>query len=84
MLQEVGYPIDDVAGEVERIQKRSFDLAARHADATGDNAAVREYQGLPEADPVPTVPLIPGKPDPGEPASAAQSPRRALGGQAAA
>lgn len=35
---------------------------ARLADATGDNNAVREYLGLPEADPVPTVPLIPTQP----------------------
>ncbi|MFF3566074.1 hypothetical protein ACFYXS_39225 [Streptomyces sp. NPDC002574] len=47
LLQEAGYPIDDVAGEVERIQKRAFDQAARLADATGDNAAVRAYLGLP-------------------------------------
>ncbi|MDX2849330.1 hypothetical protein PV342_12845 [Streptomyces sp. PA03-3a] len=57
MLQEAGYPIEDVTKEIERIQKRAFDQAARLADATGDNAAVREYLGLPEADPVPTVPL---------------------------
>lgn len=37
--------------------------AARLADATGDNAVVREYLGLPEADPgVPPVPLIHGQP----------------------
>jgi hypothetical protein len=67
MLQEAGYPIDEVAGEIERIQKRAFDQAARLADATGDNAAVRDYLGLPEADLVPTVPLIPAQP--GQPAS---------------
>ncbi|MFB7323426.1 hypothetical protein [Streptomyces sp. NPDC056190] len=59
MLQEAGYPIDDVTKEIERIQQRAFDQAARLADATGDNSAVREYLGLPEADPVPTVPLAP-------------------------
>ncbi|MFD7769832.1 hypothetical protein [Streptomyces sp. NPDC059787] len=58
MLQEAGYPIDDVADEIERIQKRAFDQAARLADATGDNSAVREYLGLPEADPVQEVPLV--------------------------
>ncbi|MFF4504809.1 hypothetical protein [Streptomyces sp. NPDC001401] len=63
MLQEAGYPIEDVAEEIERIQKRAFDQAARLADATGDNATVREYLGLPEADPgVPPVPLITGQP----------------------
>jgi hypothetical protein len=58
MLQEAGYPIEDVAEEIERIQKRAFDQAARLADATGDNTAVRGYLGLPEADPAPTVPLV--------------------------
>ena len=63
MLQEAGYPVEDVAEEVERIQRRSFDQAARLADATGDNAVVREYLGLPKADlGVPPVPLIPGRP----------------------
>ncbi|MFI5799043.1 hypothetical protein [Streptomyces sp. NPDC051677] len=62
MLKEAGYPVEDVAEEIERIQKRAFDQAARLADATGDNAAVREYLGLPEADPVPAVPLVqPGR-----------------------
>ncbi|MEU6421111.1 hypothetical protein [Streptomyces spiralis] len=68
MLQEAGYPIDDIAEEIERIQTRAFDQAARLADATGDNTVVREYLGLPEADPVQQVPLV----DPnqtGQPAS---------------
>ncbi|GHE80316.1 hypothetical protein GCM10014715_39670 [Streptomyces spiralis] len=58
MLQEAGYPIDDIAGEIEQIQKRAFDQAARLADATGDNGVVREYLGLPKADPVQQVPLV--------------------------
>ncbi|MFJ1529756.1 hypothetical protein ACIOFV_15235 [Streptomyces mirabilis] len=63
MLQEAGYPIEDVAAEIQRIQQRAFDQAARLADATGDNGAVREYLGLPEADPVQQVPLVePGQP----------------------
>lgn len=62
MLQIAGYPIGDIAEEIERIQHRSFDQAARLADATGDNAAVREYLHLPKADPgVPLVPFIPGQ-----------------------
>ncbi|WP_330330262.1 hypothetical protein OHS33_11310 [Streptomyces sp. NBC_00536] len=57
MLQDAGYPIDD-AHEIERIQARAFDAAARLADATGDNAAVRAYLGMPEADSeTPQVPL---------------------------
>ncbi|MEU6318143.1 hypothetical protein [Streptomyces sp. NPDC047009] len=59
MLEEAAYPIEDVAEEIERIQKRAFDQAARLADATGDNGTVREYLGLPKADPgVPPVPLV--------------------------
>lgn len=62
MLQEAGYPVKDVAEEVERIQRRAFDQAARLADATGDNAVVREYLGLPKADPgIPSVPLFSGR-----------------------
>jgi hypothetical protein len=62
MLQEAGYPVEDIAEEIERIQKRAFDQAARLADATGDNGAVREYLGLPEVD-MQQVPLVqPGRP----------------------
>ncbi|MFJ2774779.1 hypothetical protein [Streptomyces sp. NPDC087300] len=50
MLIDAGYPIDDAQREIERIQARAFDAAARLADATGDNAAVRAYLRLPEAD----------------------------------
>ncbi|MFF0165399.1 hypothetical protein [Streptomyces prasinus] len=51
MLQDAGYPIEDVTEEIERIQQRTFDQAARLADAIGDNAAVREYLGLTGAGP---------------------------------
>lgn len=51
MLIDAGYPIDDAQAEIERIQSRAFEAAARLADATGDNAAVREYLGLPKAGP---------------------------------
>ncbi|MFD8509770.1 hypothetical protein ACFV27_01290 [Streptomyces antimycoticus] len=62
MLMDAGYPIDDAREEIERIQKRAFDAAARLADATGDNRAVREYLGLPAADSeLPKTPLIPGE-----------------------
>ncbi|MFF0062747.1 hypothetical protein ACFYRC_14545 [Streptomyces sp. NPDC005279] len=57
MLQDAGYPIEDAQQEIERIQ--AFEAAARLADATGDNAAVRAYLGLPEADiDIPDVPLV--------------------------
>jgi hypothetical protein len=58
MLQDAGYPIEDIAEEIDRTQRQAFDAAARLADVTGDNGAVREHLGLPEADPVPTVPLV--------------------------
>ncbi|MGW0764450.1 hypothetical protein [Streptomyces sp. NPDC002676] len=58
MLIDAGYPIDDAQAEVERIQSRAFEAAARLADATGDNAAVRQYLGLPAADPeIGSIPL---------------------------
>lgn len=47
------------------------------ADATGDNKAVREYLGLPEADPVPTVPLIPTQPGQPAPDGPSTSPEQA-------
>jgi hypothetical protein len=59
MLMDAGYPIEDPSQEIERIQSRAFEEAARLADASGDNAAVRRYLGLPEADPEhPVVPLV--------------------------
>ncbi|MFI6434484.1 hypothetical protein [Streptomyces sp. NPDC050759] len=62
MITDAGYPIDDAQAEIERIQARAFDAAARLADATGDNAAVRQYLGLPEtASDIPQVPLGQGQ-----------------------
>ncbi|WP_405613373.1 hypothetical protein [Streptomyces sp. NBC_00076] len=49
MLVDAGYPIGDAQEEIERIQARAFDAAARLADATGDNAAVRAFLGMPAA-----------------------------------
>ncbi|MGF0174310.1 hypothetical protein ACQF36_28470 [Streptomyces sp. Marseille-Q5077] len=61
MLINAGHPIDDAQAEIERIQSRAFEAAARLTDATGDNAAVRSYLGLSEAAPeIPAAPLIPG------------------------
>ncbi|MDX3205149.1 hypothetical protein [Streptomyces scabiei] len=67
MLMDAGFPIDSAATEIDLIQARDFDAAARLADATGDSTAVREYLGLPEADPeTGPAPLIstPDLPDP--------------------
>ncbi|MFJ6136538.1 hypothetical protein [Kitasatospora sp. NPDC092286] len=58
MLADAGYPITDIPEEVQRIQSRAFDAAARLADATGDIAAVRAYLGLPAGGPtIPPAPL---------------------------
>ncbi|WP_328403925.1 hypothetical protein OHS70_34050 [Streptomyces sp. NBC_00390] len=51
MLQDAGYPIEDALKEIHLIEARAFEAATRLADATGDNAAVRAYLGLPDADP---------------------------------
>ncbi|MFE5089436.1 hypothetical protein ACFRCI_03350 [Streptomyces sp. NPDC056638] len=60
MLMDAGYPIEDASEEIERIQARAFEQAARLADATADNAAVRKYLGLPEVGPeTGRVPLTP-------------------------
>jgi hypothetical protein len=68
MVQDAGYPIDDVNAEIEAIQARTFDAAARLADATGDNAVVRDYLGLPEADPeIPAAQLVPTSGAPADP-----------------
>lgn len=67
MLQEAGYPIEDIAREIEHIQSRQFVGAVALANATGDNGAVRDYLGLaPTADaagpPAPVLPPVPGQP----------------------
>lgn len=57
-LLEAGFSIDDVAEEVMRIQERDFEGANELADATGDNAAVRDYLHLdPPASGIPTIVL---------------------------
>ncbi|MBT2439605.1 hypothetical protein J7E93_05610 [Streptomyces sp. ISL-36] len=62
MLVDAGYPIDNPQVEIERIQSRAFEAAARLADATGDNAAVRSYLHLPAVDlEMTTVPLVPDR-----------------------
>ncbi|MFB7649479.1 hypothetical protein ACFC0S_16430 [Streptomyces sp. NPDC056084] len=68
MLAEGGWPIEDVAVEIDRIQARAFDQAAALADATGDAEAVRDYLGMKPADPekVP-APVLPGPADPAAP-----------------
>ncbi|MFJ4668946.1 hypothetical protein [Kitasatospora purpeofusca] len=67
MLAAVGYPIEDAAAEVQRIREASFEAAARLADATGDNEAVRKFLGLGPAGPqLPKVPQLAGRPSPSQ------------------
>lgn len=47
MLIGAGFPIEDAAEEIERIESRSFTAAGQLANAVGDKAAAREYLGLP-------------------------------------
>lgn len=62
-LLEAGFSIDDVAEEVVRIEKRDYGAANELADATGDNAAVRELLHLaPAPTGVPSVVLPPPVP----------------------
>ncbi|MGA5637758.1 hypothetical protein ACPCTN_03255 [Streptomyces cinereoruber] len=64
MLVDAGYPIDNPQTEIQRIQTRAFEAAARLADATGDTTAVRSFLGLSEpSSGIPALPLIdvPGK-----------------------
>ncbi|MFJ4413002.1 hypothetical protein [Streptomyces sp. NPDC088925] len=60
MLMDAGYPVEDAMAEVQRIQARAFDAAARLADATADSGAVRAFLGLPpapgETGPSPLIP----------------------------
>lgn len=61
MLIEAGFPIDDAAEEVERIQSRQFDKARLLADATGDPQLVGNFLGMKvtEPDPAPAPNLPP-------------------------
>ncbi|QLJ06729.1 hypothetical protein HZZ00_37480 (plasmid) [Streptomyces sp. NEAU-sy36] len=63
MLQEAGFPIEDVQQEIERIQSRQFEQARTLADATGNPDAVAAFLGqdttvTPSA-PAPQLPSTP-------------------------
>jgi hypothetical protein len=73
MLVEVGFPIDDISEEIERIQSRQFDKARTLADATSDMDLVGKFLGVSVSEPdpgqAPTPNLPPtGKQDLGNPA----------------
>ncbi|WP_039942971.1 hypothetical protein [Streptomyces himastatinicus] len=65
MLAEAGFPIDDVAAEIERIESRQFEQAKALADATGDVKAVGDFLGIdidePDTPPAPQLPPAPGQ-----------------------
>ncbi|MEU8469583.1 hypothetical protein AB0F30_16945 [Streptomyces sp. NPDC029006] len=60
MLVEAGFPIDDAAKEIERIQSRQFDKARMLADATGDTQLVGDFLGVTVTEPPPApAPQLP-------------------------
>jgi len=72
LLVAAGFPIEDAATEVLRIQSRDFDGADTLLNATGDVATVRNYLGLsplpPGVEPgPPPPPPAPGGPTPPAP-----------------
>ncbi|MFH9425955.1 hypothetical protein [Streptomyces sp. NPDC017529] len=61
MLMDAGFPIDDAAEEIERIESRAFAAAKDLADATGDTDAVGAFLGLDlNPDPVAPAVVLPG------------------------
>jgi hypothetical protein len=71
MLKEAGFPIEDIDGEIERIQSRQFEKARALADATGDTQLVGDFLGMkvtePPAPPAPQLPPTAGDQTPAEP-----------------
>ena len=45
MMMEAGVPIDNIAEEIERIEKRDFEGATQLLDATGNDDEVEDYLG---------------------------------------
>lgn len=71
MLQQVGFPLDDISEEIERIQARQFEKARALADATGDSGAVGDFLGIDLNPDPPPAPVLPptgqtAVPNPGE------------------
>ncbi|CAM5490962.1 hypothetical protein SANTM175S_01182 [Streptomyces antimycoticus] len=75
MLVEAGFPIDDAAEEVKRIQAGQFEKARALADATGDTTVVGDFLGLDlnpdRTPPHPQLPPTPGQQDPNDPSGEA-------------
>lgn len=69
MLRDAGYPIEDVAEEVERIQQRAFEQAALSQMPPATTPRYANYLGLREADPgIRAVPLLAALDRAGQPA----------------
>jgi len=58
MLMEAGFPIDDVAEEIERIQSRAFAAARNLADALGNVDEVAGFLGREAPDEPDTPPVV--------------------------
>ncbi|MFJ1993087.1 hypothetical protein [Streptomyces asiaticus] len=85
MLVEAGFPIDDAAEEVKRIQAGQFEKARALADATGDTTVVGNFLGLDlnpdRTPPTPTLPPTPGQQDPNAPVGGAPASENDPAGQ---
>lgn len=66
MLIEAGFPIEDVEGELERIDARSFEAARLLADALGNPDEVAKFLGreAPDEPEAPTIVLPPAATNP--------------------
>ena len=71
MLMEAGFPIDDAAEEIERIQSRDFAGARNLADALGNTDEVADYLGR-EAPDEPDTPPVQLPPATGQIAAAGE------------
>ena len=70
MLMDAGFPIEDAAQEIERIESRQFEQAKALADATGSTQAVGDFLGIKNLEPDPTPPPVILPATPGDQAAA--------------
>ncbi|MFG2677042.1 hypothetical protein [Streptomyces sp. NPDC048445] len=67
LLDEAGFPINDVSEEIARIQSRQFEQARALADATGSTDAVGDFLGIDiNPDPPPPAPVLPPTANPAD------------------
>lgn len=80
LLVDIGFPIDDAAEEIKRIQSRQFEQARFLADATGSTDAVGDYLGISVTpDPQPPTVVLPATDDE-DPEEDPDNPARGSGG----